>query len=67
MPCSLAATRDRRQLRQLRRLVGRLADDDTLDCYGIVDHFGETRLTVFLRADRDQHRGIGWFGEGRFG
>jgi hypothetical protein len=61
-----AATADRRQVRQLRRLAQRLASDKQLDCF-----FGERedtlQLTVHLSADRVIRSGLGWFGQPKTG
>jgi hypothetical protein len=57
------STGDQRQVRQLRRLAHRLDADDTLDCY-LGDHSdGAIYLTVYLQADRERRRGLGWWGD----
>jgi hypothetical protein len=60
-----ADTSDGRQVRQLRRLTSRLADDPDLDvsCGERTD--GTTYLTVYPRANRASRRGLGSWGDPR--
>jgi len=58
-----ATTSDQRQVRQLRRLAGRLGADDALDCFLRDWPDGSTLLSVIPRGQRPG----GWWGEGKTG
>jgi hypothetical protein len=60
-----AATVDKRQVRQLRRLGYRLADDETLGVQLNDHNDGATYLTVHLRGGRAARRGFGWLDDPR--